>query len=178
MVIDDKLIWSSHLGHVSNKISKGIDGVTKVRKFFDQTTLMSLYNSLILPYIMHCVHVWGIAYETHLRHLMTLQNKIVKLIAGVPSKTNAGALYVKLNILPLKQFYIHNVGLFLCTYDTDMLPELFVDIFTPVQNIHDYNTRAVTEHHLYVTFHGTIRSQKCIRYILTKIKSVLFYRFV
>ena len=30
---------------------------------------------------MYCVHVWGSAYETHLRHLMTLQNKIVKLIA-------------------------------------------------------------------------------------------------
>ena len=49
-------------------------------------------------------------------------------------------------------------------YDDDMLPELFVDMFTPVRNIHDYNTRTATEHHLYVTFHGTTRSQKCIRY--------------
>ena len=31
-------------------------------------------------------------------------------------------------------------------YDNDMLPELFVDMFTPVRNIHDYNTRAATEH--------------------------------
>ena len=49
-------------------------------------------------------------------------------------------------------------------YDNDMLPELFVDMFTPVRIIHDYNTRAATEHHLYVTFHGTTRSQKCISY--------------
>ena len=53
---------------------------------------------------------------------------------------------------------------FMYKYDNDMLPELFVDMFTPVRNIHDYNTRAATEHHLYVTFHGTTRSQKCIRY--------------
>ena len=64
------------------------------------------YNSLILPYIMYFVHVWRSAYETHLRHLMTLQNKIMKLIAGVQPRTNAGALYVKLNILPLKKLYI------------------------------------------------------------------------
>ena len=28
----------------------------------------------------------------------------------------------------------------------DMLPEMFVDMFTPVRNIHDYNTRAAAEH--------------------------------
>ena len=103
MVIDNRLKWSSHLGHISNKISKDIRMITKVRKVFDETTLMSLYNSLILPYLMYCVHVWGNAYETHLRQLMTLQNKIVKLITGVPRRTNADALYVKLNILPLKK---------------------------------------------------------------------------
>ena len=69
VVIDNRFKWSSHLGHISNKISKGIGVITKVRKFFDQTTLMSLYNSLIFPYIMYCVQVWGSAYETHLRHL-------------------------------------------------------------------------------------------------------------
>ena len=95
---------------------------------------------------------------------MTLQNKIVKLIAGVPLRTNADALYVKLNILPLKILYIYNVGLFTYKYDNDMLPELFVNMFAPVQNIHDYNTKAATEHHLYDIFHGTTRSQKCIRY--------------
>ena len=164
VVTDNKCKWSSHLGHISNIISKGIGVITKVRKVFDQTTLMSLCNSLILHYIMYCVDVWGNAYETHLRHLMTLQNKIVKLIADVPPRTNVDVLYVKLNILPLKTLYIYNVGLFMYKYDNDMLPELFLDMLTPVRNIHDFNTRAATEHNLYVTFHGTTRSRKCIRY--------------
>ena len=60
VVIDNRFKWPSHLGHISNKISKGIGVITNVRKLFDQTTLMSLYNSLILPYIMYCAHVWGI----------------------------------------------------------------------------------------------------------------------
>ena len=71
VIIDNRLKWSSHLGHISNKISKGIGIITKVWKVFDASTLMSLYNSLILPYIMYCVYVWGSAYETHLRQLMT-----------------------------------------------------------------------------------------------------------
>ena len=165
VIIDNRLKWSSHLGHISNKIPKGIGIITKVRKVFDASTLMSLYNSLILPYIMYCVHVWGSAYETHLRQLMTLQNKIVKLIAGVPRRTNADALYVKLNILPLKKLFVYNVGLFMYKYDNDMLPELFADMFTPVCNIHNYDTRKSSGYHLYVDFHGTTRSQKCIKYL-------------
>ena len=58
VVIDNKSKWSSHLGHVASKMSKGVSVITKVRKFFDQTTLMSLYNSLILPYMMCCVGKW------------------------------------------------------------------------------------------------------------------------
>ena len=114
---------------------------------------------------MYCVHVCGSAYETHLRQLMTLQNKIVKLIAGVPRRTNADALYVKLNILPLKKLFVYNVGLFMYKYDNDMLPELFADMFTPVCNIHNYDTRKSSGYHLYVDFHGTTRSQKCIKYL-------------
>ena len=49
-------------------------------------------------------------------------------------------------------------------YDNDILPELSVDMFIPVQNIHDYNSREAAEHHFYVTFHGTTRRQKCITY--------------
>ena len=49
-------------------------------------------------------------------------------------------------------------------YDNDMLPELFVDMLTPIRSIHDYSKRAATDHHLYVTFYDTTRSQKCIRY--------------
>ena len=46
-----------------------------------------------------------------------------------------------------------------------MLPELFADMFTQVCNIHDYDTRKSRGYHLYVDFHGTTRSQKCIKYL-------------
>ena len=71
-------------------------------------------------------------------------------------------------------------------YDNDMLPELFADMFTPVCNIHNYDTRKSSRYHLYVDFHDTTLSQKCIKYlwphiwnfILTKINPTLFHRFI
>ena len=125
VVIDNRFKWSSHLGHISNKISKGIGVITKVRKFFDQTTLMSLYNSLILPYIMYCVHVWGSAYETHLRHLMTLQKQDSETDCRCSAQNKCRRTLCQTKHTTSKKLYIYNVGLFMYKYDNDMLPELY-----------------------------------------------------
>ena len=83
VIIDNNLKWSAHIQCISRKISKGIGVMVKARKVFEQNTLLSLYNSLILPYLSYCIHVWGKAYNTHLNHLIKMQNRAVHLIAGV-----------------------------------------------------------------------------------------------
>ena len=40
-------------------------------------------------------------------------------------------------------------------YDNDVLPELLADLFTPVCNIHIYDTGKSAGYHLYAGFHGT-----------------------
>ena len=84
-------------------MSKGISIIIKARRVFNETTQLSLYNSLILPYVSYFIHVCGNAYNTHLKHVMVLQNKAVRVIAGVPTRTNADDLYLELNILPVKK---------------------------------------------------------------------------
>ena len=79
-------------------------------RFFSAVTLLSLYNSLIMPYLSYCIHVWGKAYDTHLRHLMSLQNKVVRIIAGVPPRTHVEYLYAAINTMPLKKMYLYTVG--------------------------------------------------------------------
>ena len=141
VIIDNTLKWSSHLKYISGKIAKGIGVIIKARKVFSPATLLSLYNSLIMPYLTYCIHVWGKAYDTHLSHLMLLQNKVVRIIAGVSPRTHAEPLYADLNIMPLKKLYLYTVGLFMYKFSNDMLPEIFDDMFTHVNTIHDRNTR-------------------------------------
>ena len=84
------------------RFAKGIGVIIKARKVISPATLLSLYNSLIMPHLTYCIHVWGKAYDTHLSHLMSLQNKVVRIIAGVSPRTHAEPLYADLNIMPLK----------------------------------------------------------------------------
>ena len=101
VIIDNKLKWKEHIDYISKKIAKGIGVIVKARKVFDKVTLLSLYNSLILPYLSYCIHIWGNAYQTHLQKLHVLQNKIIRIIAGVPRRTSSDPLYDEFNILKI-----------------------------------------------------------------------------
>ena len=121
--------------------------------------------SLILPYVSYCIHVWGKAYDTHLKHVLVLQNKAVRIIAGVPPRTSADNLYLELDILPVKKIFVHAISIFMYKYVNRILPELFLDMFTPVSEIHNYDTRQAINKNLFVSFKSTSRGQQSITYI-------------
>ena len=165
VIIDNKLKWKEHIDYISKKIAKGIGVIVKARKVFDKVTLLSLYNSLILPYLSYCIHIWGNAYQTHLQKLHVLQNKIIKIIAGVPRRTSSDPLYDELNISKIKKLYIYAVGFCMYKYENDMLPELFKDMFVKVTDVHDNDTLIATTNQLYIPIYGTVRGQKSFKYI-------------
>ena len=63
VVLDNELNWHAHCDYICSKMSKGIGIIIKARIVFNEATLLSLYNSLILPYVSYCIHVWGRAYD-------------------------------------------------------------------------------------------------------------------
>ena len=99
VILDNKLNWAAHCNYICCKMSKGIGIIIKARKVFNETTLLSLYNSLLLPYISYCIHVWGKAYDTHLKNVLVLQKKVLRVIAGVPPRTHTDDLFYLFNLI-------------------------------------------------------------------------------
>ena len=93
VIIDNKLKWFTHILYIRKKIAKGIGILLKARKCFNNETLLSLYHTFVYSYLSYCIHVWGRAYDTHLNDLIVLQNKIIRIINGVPPRTNVEILY-------------------------------------------------------------------------------------
>ena len=87
VIIDNKLKFSAHIKYISKKIAKGNGIILKSRKVFSNETLLSLYHTFAYPYLSYCIHVWGNAYNIHLNDLIALQNKVMRIINGVPPKT-------------------------------------------------------------------------------------------
>ena len=88
VIIDNKLNWKPHIRYVGTKVAKGIGIILKARKVFNHETLSTLYYTFVYPYLNYCIHVWGRAYNTHLKDLSVLQNKIIRIINGIPPRTN------------------------------------------------------------------------------------------
>ena len=160
VIIDNKLNWSDHTKHVIQKISKGIGIIVKARKYFNQETLLNLYNTMVLPFISYCIHVWGKAASTHINKIHILQKKIVRIINGVPPRTHSAPLFDKLKIMTVYQVYDYYVGVFMYKLYHKQLPPLF-DMFERTSDVHSYSTRQYDS--FYIDYVPTLRSQRTIK---------------
>ena len=129
VIIDNKLKWSAHIMYISKKIASGIGILVSYwspEKLFNDDTLLSLYHNFVYPYLHYCIHVWGKAYNTHLNGLVVSQNKAMRIISGVPPRTNMDRFYEEMNILTVKRIYNYSIGLFMYKYVKKWLPTYLI----------------------------------------------------
>ena len=80
VLIDSKLTFKQHIATVSKKCSRAIGILYKLRYYVNRKILISIYYSLIYPFLVYAVPVWGVADNIHLNNLLILQKKVVRLI--------------------------------------------------------------------------------------------------
>ena len=98
VIIDNKLSWKPHIRYVWTKVAKRIGIRLKARKVFNHETLSTLYYTFVYPYLHRCIHVWGRAYNAHLKDICVSQTKIIRIINVIPPRTNIDHLYIQHNI--------------------------------------------------------------------------------
>ena len=75
ITIDNKLTWKPHIDILKRKLSKIIAILYKLKGLINKVSLQTLYCSLLLPYLMYCVEVWGNTYKTIIHPIYMLQKK-------------------------------------------------------------------------------------------------------
>ena len=80
VLIDYRLSWTNHNDSVVLKISKTIGLLSKLRHLVPSHTLISIYNSLIAPYLRYGLIVWGQANKFLLDKLSILQKRALRFI--------------------------------------------------------------------------------------------------
>ena len=84
VICDDKLKWSTHILHIWKKCWRHW---YLAKTCFNDETLLTLYHTFVYTYPSYVTHRWDRAYHTHLIDLIVLQNKIIRIINGVPPRT-------------------------------------------------------------------------------------------
>ena len=113
VIIDNKLKWSAHIKYISKNNVKGIGIILNSRKVFSNEALLSLYHTFVYPYLSYYIQVWGKAYNIHPNDRIVLQNTAMRIINGVPPRTNMDKFYIEKNILTVKHIFNYNIGLFM-----------------------------------------------------------------
>ena len=113
VIIDNKLQWRDHIKLVCSKISKSIGILCYLRHAYPIHILRLLYMSLIFSYLNYCNVVWGSAYECHLRPLLTLQKKAVRIITKSAYDERSAPIFNSLKILQVPKIHKLNCFIFM-----------------------------------------------------------------
>jgi hypothetical protein len=161
--VDERLNWDKHVQEITSKLSKNIGILTKLKFLLPTETLLTLYNSLILPYLMYCNIVWANCSITKLNTVFVIQKKAVRIIAKATYLAHTAPLFKKLGLLMVRDLFKYSVAQFMFKFNINQLPTTFNCFFNAVRSVHDYNTRHSLYGFMIPTCKTTLR-QKCIRY--------------
>ena len=102
-IIDSKLQFSTHIKKLAHRISKAVEIMFKLKQCMPRAALQALYYSLIHIHLLYGLPIRGSTHPSYFKKLITLQNKVVKLIGGGLYNDKASPFYSQLKIL---NFYI------------------------------------------------------------------------
>ena len=155
LIIDSKLSWKNHIDNISLKISKTIGLFAKLRHFVPQKTLLTLYWSLVHPYLSYGLSAWGQASEEHLKKLLILQKRVLRFIYFAGRRDSAIPLFLKANIPSLNIMYFEAIANLMHDVENKKAPPNICKLFTSISDIHSYNTRMSSSNKLYTQYSRT-----------------------
>ena len=80
VILDDHLTWKPHIAAIRTKLAKAIGILASSKHLLTPCAAHSVYYSLIHSHLTYCCSVWATNYPTHLKPLLSLQQRALKLI--------------------------------------------------------------------------------------------------
>ena len=148
--IDYKLSWKNHIDSITMKLSKTIGLLSKIRHFVPFHTLVSIYNSLVVPYLRYGLIAWGQTGKTQLNKLLILQKRALRFMCFADRCDHAIPLFLRAQTLPIHFLYYKLLAETMHDVSNDVIPSQLKDLFIPTVKIHSYNTRSSVSDNFYI----------------------------
>ena len=113
VLIDQHLSSKPHIDLVSKKKnSKSVGIIAKARFYLSSQTLMTLYYSLVYPFLTYCNVAWSFTYCSNLNCIYLLQKRIVRLMIKAHYLSNTAPLFSQHKVLDI--FSINSFSVAIC----------------------------------------------------------------
>lgn len=111
LFIDDSLNFKDHIIYISGKIAKSIGIMYSISSLTPIPTLISLYYSLIYPYLTYGNLIWGCTAAVHLDPLLKMQKRAVRIITKSNYLAHTDPLFKQTGILKLHDINCYMTGI-------------------------------------------------------------------
>ena len=141
ITIDEHMSWSMHIQKISNKISRNLGCLNRLKRFLPLSTLKLLYNSLILPHLQYVILSWGFEHS----RVFKLQKRGVRIISLSKYNAHTEPIFKKLKMLKLEDIFNLSLLKFQYKLSHKRLPCYFFTMFQTETSNHLHNTRHCNE---------------------------------
>ena len=104
--------------------------IPELRHYIPRQLLLSIYHTLITPYLAYGISAWGYCAKTHLNRLLILQKRALRLIFFCRSREHAIPLFIKSNCLPISFLFFQQLCYLMYDIHTQVAPINLINQFT------------------------------------------------
>ena len=142
MLIDSKLDWHSHINNVRSKISKSLYGLNCVKHILPRKHLLTLYYSMVHPFIEYGLLMWGGTHKTYIHQIAVMQKKAIRAINKLSYNEHTNEYFLDMKILKVYELYHMQIAKYFYRLEHGGLSaSLTQKLKLNRRIIHPYNTR-------------------------------------
>ena len=149
--------WNSHSSKISNKISRTLGVMNRLKRYLPFSALKLMYSSLILSHLQFAITSWGFEWE----RLSKLQKRAIRIMTNSKYNAQTDPLIKSLNLLKIKNIFDVQCMKFWCKFVNNNVPTHFDSIFRYNHELYEIQTRSHELLHLYPfrtsNAHNTLR---------------------
>lgn len=107
--VDSKVNWKPHINYLKLKLARYVRVFFMLSYVCNQQLLRTVYYALVNSKLEYGLPVWGGAYSTTIKPLVTIQKTFIRIIKHRPRTDHSAPLFKDLKVLPLKNLFIFKV---------------------------------------------------------------------
>ena len=115
------------------------------KKILSTECLLKIYYSLIHPYILYGILLWGVTFKYLLKPVLILQKKAIQAVCKKPSNFPTNELFKLTGVPRMDILYDYMLAKFMYRHANFELPYSLQNLFELNSTIHNYDTRAKNE---------------------------------
>jgi hypothetical protein len=110
---DDKLVFDFHCEQLSNKISKRLMFLNKLKYFLLKLAMNRINNALVSLLLDYGSIIWGFTYDCHLNRFIKLRKRGATIVSSSHIRANSELLFKSLNWFSFKNRVNFNTCVFI-----------------------------------------------------------------